>query len=205
MRTAFGVSAAVLGFGLLGPGLANADPSSGTESAHHETAAKDTGSGSLSGWLEYAATTYQSDVAGKLAVPRQAGAAADVSTNATTTLFDVLRKAADATMDYIEFWIGQASKAVGIVPPQMSSASVGLLVDQAARDARSFVEARRKAELDWHDAVAKADAAAADAAQKESERKNAAGEAAAEAERKRVEARKEELRKINEDLDRRIE
>ena len=205
MRTEFGVSAAVLGFGLLGSGLANADPRSGAESAQHETSAKENASGSLSGWLEYAATTYQSDVAGKLAVPRQPTAVADVSMSATTTYIDALRKAADASMDYIEFWIGQAYEAVGIAPYQMAGASVVTLVDQAARDARSFVEARRKAELDWHDAVAKADAAAADVAKKESDRKNAAGGAAAEAERKRAEARKEELRKIKEDLDRRIE
>jgi LysM repeat protein len=205
MRTAFGVSAAVLGFGLLGPGLAYADPDRSSENAQHESSTRITGSGSLSGWLEYAATTYQSDVAGKLAVPRQATAAADVSLNATTTFVEMLRKAADASMDYIQFWIGQASEAVGIAPAQMAGASIVTLVDQTARDARSFVEARRKAELDWHDAVAKADAAAADVAQKESDRKNAAGGAAAEAEKKRAEARKEELRKIKEDLDRRIE
>jgi len=161
----------------------------------------------LTRWLEQAATAYQSDVARKLSVPRQAGLVATVSPVAATTTGSsiTLTAAVDAVFQYIAFWIEQAYGLIGNAPSEVAHAHVALLADQTARDARSFVEARKKAEAEWNEAVERANAAAADAARQESERKSAAEKDAAEAERRRAEARKEELRKIKEDLDRRIE
>lgn len=163
--------------------------------------------GALTRWLEQAASTYQSDVAKKLSVPRQAGLVVGVSpSHATTTAgFDRLSAAVDAALRYITFWMEQAYRVAGYTPSNLAYSSVALLADQTARDARAFVEARKKAEADWSEAVERANEAAAEAARQEAARKSAAEKDAAEAERRRAEARKEELRRIKEDLDRRIE
>lgn len=160
-------------------------------------------SGAVTRWLEQAASTYQSDIARKLSVPRQAGMVAGVSSPSAD--FDDLRAAIEGALRYITFWMEQAYRTAGYAPSNLAYSSVALLADQTARDARAFVEARRKAEADWNEAVERANRAAAEAANQDAARKSAAEKDAAEADRRRAEARKEELRKLKEDLDRRIE
>lgn len=143
-------------------------------------------------WLEQAAATYQTDVAGKLSVPRHAEA---------SDAFATLRAAVEGALAYVRYWIERAYETAGLPPPAFSQASVALLTDRTARDARAFIEARRKAEADWREAVERADAAR----RTDEPGEGSSGDSAAEAERKRAEARKEELRKLKEDLDRRIE
>lgn len=160
----------------------------------------------LTDWLEQAAITYQSDVARKLSVPRHADASGDIAAPRWRA-YAALRTAVAAAMGYVYYWMERAYVAAGEAPPPMfaEASSVALMADTTAREARAFVEARRKAEADWQAAVERADAAAEEEKRAAAERKSAAEERAIEAERKRAEARKEELRKLKEDLDRRIE
>ncbi|MCC7252468.1 MAG: LysM peptidoglycan-binding domain-containing protein [Hyphomicrobium sp.] len=165
----------------------------------------------LTKWLEQAAITYQSDVARKLSVPRYAEAEVAVEAEEEPVelpapgFVDSLRAAVDAALIYVVYWIEQLSRMAGLPPLDLAYSSVTLMADQTARDAKAFVDARRKAEADWKEAVERADEAAAEAARAEAERKSAAEASAAEAERRRAEARKAELKKLKEELDRRIE
>lgn len=151
-------------------------------------------------WLERAARTYQSEIAGKLSVAREADAApgASAAPASENSAWSALQASVRAALDYIAFWVDRAYRAVGLVPP--AATPLGLV----GYDAGDFVEARRRAEEQWKKAVEVADAAAAEAA-REARRAGATGDSPAEAERKRAEARKAELEKIKQDLDRRID
>ena len=199
------MSLVMAGTGVSAPHAANDEP---VAEKHAPPAAREISipdiPDTLTRWLEQAASAYQSDVAAKLSVPRYAMAAAP-EVQEMPAARDALGSAVDAALAYITYWIGQAYRMAGYAPSNFAHSAVALVADQTARDARAFVEARKKAEVDWNDAVERANAAAAEAARQESERKSAAERDAAEAERRRAEARKEELRKIKEDLDRRIE
>src|SRR5690606_739787 len=117
--------------------------------------------------------------------------------------FGSLRQCVGAALSYVSFWVRQADAVVGPPLTELTDNFAGSTPAQrAAREADAFIEARRKADDHWKRAVARADAAAA--AQRIAGPSNAPGETPAEAELRRAEARKAELAKIKEDLDRRI-
>ncbi len=193
-----GASALLRGLLVVGLVMAGAETFAARADAPHP--------GGSTGSQEQAAGVYRPDIASKLPAPRYAGlATGDAPAPARAGLRDRLSAAVQAALAYITFWIDEAYRAAGYEPSDGANASVAVLADRTAREARAVVEALKKAEMDWSEAVERANAAAAEAARQETERRSAAERDAAEAERRRAEARKEELRKIKEDLDRRIE
>ncbi|MDQ8697476.1 LysM peptidoglycan-binding domain-containing protein [Hyphomicrobium sp. LHD-15] len=158
-------------------------------------------------WLERAARSYRSDIADKLSVPRETVPGAEQPADASSEgVWKALEISARAALNYTAFWIDRAYRAAGIEP--QNAKSYALLAptsgDQAALDAKAFVEARQKAEAEWKEAVERANAAAAAAAREAKRAGATGGDSPAEAERKRAVARKAELEKIKQELDRKI-
>jgi hypothetical protein len=160
----------------------------------------------LADWLERAARTYRADIADKLSAPRETGSNPDLPEGAQKQGFgDALRTAVSAALGYISFWLDRAYEAAGYSAPNiLPFAAVGGTTHLAQLDAKQFVEARRKAEAEWKDAVERANTAAAEVAREGKRAGAAGGDSPAEAERKRAESRKLELEKIKQDLDRKI-
>lgn len=156
-------------------------------------------------WLERAAQTYQAEIAGKLTTPREPGALAGPAKPQESALPEKLSEGVFAALGYVIYWIERAYEMAGLAPSRTMSFAVSS-ADQAVREAKEFVDARRKAEADWKQAVERANAAAADAAREAKQRRGGTvSETPAELDRKRAEARKEELAKLKKELDRKIE
>jgi nucleoid-associated protein YgaU len=158
-------------------------------------------------WLERAARIYQEQIADRLAVPREPSANENAATgNGERTpqagFAGALKTSVESALSYISFWVRQAEAVIGRPLTELAYGLVGTPAERAASDADAFVEARRKADEHWKRAVAQADAAAA--ARRAAPPTATPGETPAEAELRRAEARKAELAKIKEDLDRRI-
>jgi hypothetical protein len=186
--------------GASGEGAATAPASSQTPSAASASAPA-----AVVDWLERAARVYQEEIADRLAVPREPSAngtaAAGSGERARRTGFaGALKTGVEQALGYVSFWVRQAEAALGPPLTELAYGLVGTPADRAASDADAFVDARRKADEQWKHAVAQADAAA----RRATGPSNASGETPAEAELRRAEARKAELAKIKEDLDRRI-
>ncbi|WP_439542846.1 LysM peptidoglycan-binding domain-containing protein [Hyphomicrobium sp.] len=158
-------------------------------------------------WLERAARIYQEEIVARLAVPRQPAANETVAGDSDDRappggIAGALRQSVAAALSYISFWVQQANAVLGGPLTELAYGVVGTPAERAAREADQFVEARRQADEHWKRAVARADAAAA--ARRVAGPGDSTGETPAEAELRRAEARKAELAKIKEDLDRRI-
>jgi len=159
-------------------------------------------------WLERAARIYQEQIADRLAVPREPSANENAATGngerapPQAGFAGALKTSVESALGYISFWVRQAEAVIGRPLTELAYGLVGTPAERAASDADAFVEARRKADEHWKRAVAQADAAAA--ARRAAPPTATPGETPAEAELRRAEARKAELAKIKEDLDRRI-
>lgn len=158
-------------------------------------------------WLERAARIYQEEIAARLAVPRQPSATETIARESEDRtppagIVGALQQSVQAALFYISFWLQQANAILGGPLTELAYGVVGTPAERAGRDADQFVEARRQADEHWKHAVARADAAAA--ARRAAGPASSPGETPAEAELRRAEARKAELAKIKEDLDRRI-
>jgi hypothetical protein len=162
-------------------------------------------------WLENAARSYQSEVVDKLSAPR-AQAASGEATEANQTVdrgevtaFAALRAAIGAALGYVWQILDSVKSVTGLSGSVEGTFAVAS-TDQAARDAKAYIEARRKAEEEWKKALERAKEAAEEAARnaaRQQKRSSMVG-ASALTDQKRAEERKAYLEKLRQDLDRRI-
>lgn len=163
-------------------------------------------------WLDRAAKSYQAEIVDKLMVPRAGagstgpGPAASREKTPPSGGLAGLRTALAAALHYVWDLLGRTGTFVGLPIVGAEGSFLVASADQAARDAKAYIDARRKAEEQWRKAIERAEEAAREAARnaaREQKRSSMTGLSGS-AEQKRAEERKAYLEKLKQDLDRRI-
>lgn len=182
--------------------------SGGADTAQSERVA----AGSVTEWLERAQRTYQTEVAGRLSVPRDPAAASNAADSGAGEEGGVthrLWQAIATAMGYVSFWLDRAYHAAGMAAPELPFAFDHRSPQQVA----ALAEARRKAEAEWKKLEERAKVVAEEAAREAEKTQDAAARALAGAlpairladvERAEAKKRQDELAKRKQDLDRQI-